>query len=745
MDRAIARLDSARKELLGRPGVIGVGYGFKEKDGRILENIPALVVYVQEKKDKKNLNQKEIIPSHIDEVPTDVVQFGQRTSPVHHRNDGMWLDQGKIHDTNPHKELFLEPRADQNVDHVAVLEIDNTFVNGNNIDFVKAVKRFLTAHPDAFDFITFYVDTSTGLPGQGSYHSGVYNKTTGINYYAGGNLDSRATYGSQKLLAIQSMGWLGNQVLLQEVGHMWAAYVRNRDTQNGANRYDLLIGSSGQDMFHWGRFFDADHTPMDYDGIDWEALGGNQFQSHAIADDFYAFHPLDLYLMGLIPSSQVGSFYVIQNPSGQSGTITGTSKSIGVQNVIWAEGDRNPAYPNTQMVWKHAFVVLTKNAAASQSFVQQVAQQRRAFTWQFYKATRFLGRVDTTLSAGTAFPAIQNISVAADNDRALVGWTTSTPTKGRVNYATSPAAFDRQRAHSSPFSTVSETSFGTSHGVLLTGLTPNSTYYFEVVAETPEGLVDRVGTQQIYTRKTNDTCAPDINNVSVQLVGKDIFVKWKTDEACDSRVKYGTTTPPALTRSDPYPTTNHSVVLSGLSAGAYKISVASQDAAGNLTVDNNSGAYYQATVPMAGPPLMASAQLRELSHEIAQINLEVDAGNIDQAEEKTTRLISTIAERELKSLSKDIPGDPLEASFQALSILAQRLGGALEMYAGTSEYIDFTAVNQPLNSLTCINLPAETVEREGSAVADALAQVYPGLMLEPHPSLRTSEFRLKRC
>jgi len=41
--------------------------------------------------------------------------------------------------------------------------------------------------------------------------------------------------------------------------------------------------------------------------------------------------------------------------------------------------------------------------------------------------------------------------------------------------------------------------------------------------------------------------------------------------------------------SDPYPTTNHLVVLSGSCAGACKISVASQDAAGNLTVDDNGG------------------------------------------------------------------------------------------------------------------------------------------------------------
>ena len=84
--------------------------------------------------------------------------------------------------------------------------------------------------------------------------------------------------------------------------------------------------------------------------------------------------------------------------------------------------------------------------------------------------------------------------------------------------------------------------------------------------------------------------------------------------------------------------------------------------------------------------------------------------------------------------------------FQALSSLAQRLGGALEFSAGTNEYIDFVAVNQPLSSLTCINLSVETVEQVcgGPGIADALAKACPGLMIEPHPNLRPNEFRLKR-
>jgi hypothetical protein len=439
---------------------------------------------------------------------------------------------------------------------------------------------------------------------------------------------------------------------------------------------------------------------------------------------------------------------VIKNPSANSGTITGTRKNITLQNVLWAEGSRNPAFPNTQKIWKVAFVLLTKNAAASQNLIQQVAKQRRAFNWEVYKGTRFLGKVDTTLAATTVFPSVQSVAVATDNDRAIVGWQTSATTKGRVNYATSPATFDRERAHADGFSTGLENVFGTSHGVLLTGLTPNSTYYFEVVVETQPGQIDRVGPLPMYTRKTNDAAPPDINNVSVQVIGKTVFVKWKTDERCDSRVRYGTTSPPLLSRTDPYPTTDHSIVLSNLTSGTYNISVASQDAAGNLTMDDNGGAYFKAVVPVSAAPGLGGAKVRDVAKELSAINSSIDEGDEPAAMETLSQLVAKVSEQELRYVfaTAELPDDPLEAAFEALSGLATRLGGALEATEANGEYVDFTAVQNPLVSFTCIKLAPEMVAQVGlSAVSDAIEKVYPGVALEPHPGLRANEYRLRRA
>lgn len=747
-DEAIAQIEEARASLLDGDGVLGVGYGPKETGGEVTDE-PSIIVYVAQKRDEEELGEA-VIPSHYGGVPTDVVQVGTRSDARVNTYDGMWLDAAKIHAANPQREVNLEPRVDYDLDHVAVLEIDDTFVTGNAIDFAKATKRFLASHPDAFDFITFYVDTSSGLPSQGSYHRGIYNKTTGLNYYAGSNLDARAAYGTNKLQAMLSISFFGNYVMLQEFGHMWGAYVRNRDTQNGPRRYDLLISSSGQGIFHWGRFFDNDHSPMDYDGIDWQPLGANRFRSHGIPDERFHFHPLDLYLMGLTSASQVGNCAVIQNPSANSGTITGTLKNVTVQNVVWAEGARNPAYPSTPRRWKVAFAVLTKDARASRSFAQQVVDQRREFTWELHKGTRFLAKVDTTLRASSVDPEIRDIAVSVDDDRVVVGWKTNIPTRGQVNIATSPAAFERDTAHTDPFTTVAESAQATSHGLTVSGLIPDTTYYVEVIAEDRAGLVDRSGVHRVYTRSTNDTCAPDINNVSVARSGfvrNKVFVRWQTDEPSDSVVRYGTTALGSVVR-DPYPTRSHTVTLSGLSAGTYRVSVASRDAAGNLTVDDRDGNYYSITIPPSAPSGLAGTDGQELVERLGAIDAAVKHGDVQAAITGTSELVYETARRELEQIAgeRNLPEDDLNAGMEALSVLLERLEVRMTETERGVDHVDVSVSPDPLHTMLCVPLPSDTVAQEAAypVLDPIISAVRPGLSLTPLGERGVGHYRLER-
>src|SRR4029077_13241101 len=76
--------------------------------------------------------------------------------------------------------------------------------------------------------------------------------------------------------------------------------------RGGANSSALL----GRDDAHWSFFFDSDASVME--GNDIEDQGGGQFRT---VDAVKRYSRLDQYMMGLIPPSQVPSFFYVESPN----------------------------------------------------------------------------------------------------------------------------------------------------------------------------------------------------------------------------------------------------------------------------------------------------------------------------------------------------------------------------------------------------------------------------------------------
>jgi hypothetical protein len=108
---------------------------------------------------------------------------------------------------------------------------------------------------------------------------------------------------------------------------------------------------------------------------------------------------------------------------------------------------------------------------------------------------------------------------------------------------------------------------------------------------------DYCGTPNVNAETTAsiDCAGPVISNVTVsEILDTSVTVSWVTDEPANSRVTYGTITPPAVIVEDlTNYGTSHSIVLTGLSGCTnYFFSVTSADYVGNSTTDNNNGLYY---------------------------------------------------------------------------------------------------------------------------------------------------------
>ena len=64
------------KALMQLPNVVGVGVGFKEKDGQWTDQI-AIVVNVRKKIPLADLSAEDVVPLELDDVVTDVQETGE--------------------------------------------------------------------------------------------------------------------------------------------------------------------------------------------------------------------------------------------------------------------------------------------------------------------------------------------------------------------------------------------------------------------------------------------------------------------------------------------------------------------------------------------------------------------------------------------------------------------------------------------------------------------------------------------
>jgi len=104
-----------------------------------------------------------------------------------------------------------------------------------------------------------------------------------------------------------------------------------------------------------------------------------------------------------------------------------------------------------------------------------------------------------------------------------------------------------------------------------------------------------VPNQTVTTTAAIDCVGPVISNVLVlSITDSSAVVTWTTNELANSRVTYGTSTPPGTIQNDlSNYVTSHSMTLAGLSTcTTYYFSVTSADASGNSTTDTKGGIYY---------------------------------------------------------------------------------------------------------------------------------------------------------
>jgi hypothetical protein len=183
----------------------------------------------------------------------------------------------------------------------------------------------------------------------------------------------------------------------------------------------------------------------------------------------------------------------------------------------------------------------------------------------------------TVSNADSTPPVITAVAAGSlSTTSATITWTTDEPATSQVNYGTTT---------SYGASTTRDATLTTSHSQPITGLTPGTTYHYQVLSTDAAGN-SAYSADATFTTPTATT-GPVISGVQAGTISAaEATITWTTDTAATSQVEYGKTT--AYGSTTPLSTslvTSHTVKLTKLAAGTlYHYRVKSKDAAGTLAV-----------------------------------------------------------------------------------------------------------------------------------------------------------------
>ena len=195
-------------------------------------------------------------------------------------------------------------------------------------------------------------------------------------------------------------------------------------------------------------------------------------------------------------------------------------------------------------------------------------------------------------------PKISSVAVSSvGTQSALITWNTDEPSDSNVEYIITTGG-DFTNAPSQGISTMSDHSGNLGqHSVVLNGLSPNTSYYFEVKSADPSGNLasNKYGTNG-YTFTT--LSGPKISNVSnVSTDNQSATITWNTDVISDSYVVYSVN--PDMSGSVQVglsdSVTNHAVTINGLTSGVRYYYYVKSGVAVDKNVVNGVDQYYTFT------------------------------------------------------------------------------------------------------------------------------------------------------
>ena len=287
----------------------------------------------------------------------------------------------------------------------------------------------------------------------------------------------------------------------------------------------------------------------------------------------------DGYVYGDTSSAQIPPIVssVSSGAMATSSTITWTTDQSSNSEVVYGTtANYGSSSSNASLTTSHSITLTSLNPGTTYHYAVVSANS------QGYTATS----TDQTFTTNDL--VLSNIASSTTYTSATVTWNTNENASSEVVYGTT----------TSYGSASSTAALVASHTIVLTGLTPSSTYHFAVVSTDANGLTSTSSDQTFATPATSTP--PAISNIASSTGTTYATITWTTDQSSNSEVAWGLTASYGSASSSAALVTSHSITVSGLATSTtYHFAVVSANTFGATATSSDQ----TFTTPATSTPL----------------------------------------------------------------------------------------------------------------------------------------------
>ena len=288
-----------------------------------------------------------------------------------------------------------------------ILNLHRPLIGANDVR--NAILQFYSYFPDQFDFVQV-VFTLPNYPAN-RYHFGVRNDVSGIGLNLYNNTSQYGSAGRLLGVNVYPIDYFfdaAETAFSHETGHQWINFLKHPKMLPGPHWPPSTMATGVM-----GFNIPGSNVGGEFNfAIEQVSAGTYRTTNSAATKEFSDF---DLYVMGLLPASQVAPGIVLDGAACHNCTISGSQFTV--QDLINSGGPRLPSSTDSQKSFRVGTVVisrdrlLTDDEMAVLEFFAARGEARttlpfsaglaKGTTKPFYLATRGLATVDLRLTQST--------------------------------------------------------------------------------------------------------------------------------------------------------------------------------------------------------------------------------------------------------------------------------------------------------------------------------------------------------